>query len=710
METCHLDFETRSVIDLEVRGLDNYVRDPTTAVLLAAYAFGDRAVKLWEPHLAPMPDDLREALESPFVTAYAWNAAFEHQIVNHVLGIPKPISEFRDPMASSRYMSLPGSLEDAGEILGLSEDAAKLKAGKRLINKFCSPENCGGETTLFGISEPTFRDWRTDPDDWALFGSYCKQDVIAERAALKKLAKFPLPDFEWDVWELSNKINTVGWPVDMRLVSGARHIVEEELRRLGDRLLELTKLDNANSVNQLLPWLRERGYGFGSLEKTFVARALAGECRLSEDAKEVLILRGQTSKSSIKKYTNIADMVGADGRLRHQYTYYGAARTGRFAAHGVNVGNLPKPVKSVEENLPRAIELVRAGDYEGVLREFAKPLDVITSTVRASFRAPEGLQFVVADLASIENVAIMFLSRCDTGMRVFHEGRDPYLDFAMHFYKMPYADLVAELKAGDKSKRNFCKPATLGAGFGLGPGEEGLDIDGNKTTSGLLAYALAMGVTMSREEAQKAISIFRKEYGEVKQMWKDLERAAVRAIKNPGQVVGVGVPANERDREYFISKGRAVDLDPILSFQCHGKKVLELKLPSGRSLHYLNPRVEESEAEYEGRKYTDRKIFYYGKLQNSSAWGTVPTFGGKLLENSAQAWARDILVNGMKEADREGFEIVGSVYDEIITVAPENSELTVAKLCECMTRKPSWMPDGVPISATGFAAPEYKKD
>lgn len=710
METLHLDYETRSCCDLEVRGLDNYVHDPSTQVLLAAYAFGDRAVKLWQPHLAPMPEDLRDALESPFVTAYAWNVAFEREISKHVLGIDKPTCEWRDPMCSARYLSLPGSLDAAGEILGLTEDAAKLKVGKRLIKLFCEPEDIGGETTLFGISEPTFRDWRTDPKDWTLFGDYCKQDVVAERATLKKLEKFPLPESEWETWQLDQDINLRGWPIGMDVVRGAQGIVLKELERLGKRLLELTKLDNPNSGPQLLPWLRERGYGFGSLDKTMVARALNGECDMTPEATEVLILRGQTSKSSVRKYTNIADMVSADGRLRHQYTFMGAARTGRWAAHGVNVGNLPKPVKSIEKNLERAVELVRASDYEGVMREFEKPLDVITSTVRASFRATEGNQLVVADLSAIENVGIMFLSRCEKGLNVFREGRDPYLDFAMHFYKIPYADLVLEYLAGDKSKRNFCKPATLGAGFGLGAGEEGLDFDGNVMWTGLMAYARAMQVIMLQEESKKAISIFRKEYKEVKQIWKDLEQAAVRAIKNPGQPVGVGVPQTERDREYFISKGRPVDLDPILSFQCHGKKVLELKLPSGRSLHYIDPRVEESEAEYEGRKYTQHKILYYGKQQNSSAWGLVPTFGGKILENAAQGWARDILVNGMKEATAEGFSIVGSTYDEAITEERIGSHLNVDLLCECLTRKPSWMPDGVPLSAAGFATVEYRKD
>jgi len=257
----------------------------------------------------------------------------------------------------------------------------------------------------------------------------------------------------------------------------------------------------------------------------------------------------------------------------------------------------------------------------------------------------------------------------------------------------------------------MCKPATLGSGFGLGPGKEVIDPDtGEKTWEGLLGYARAMNVVMTLEEATKAIEVFRSVYPEVPRTWKDLERAARRAIKNPGQRVGVGVPATDREREWFESKGRKTDLEPILYFLCHGSKVLELQLPSGRSLHYLDPRVEEEKYTWKGKELVGEKISYYGKEQNSTHWGWVPTHGGKLFENADQAWARDILVNGMHEADKEGFEIIGSTYDELITLVPENSRFTVELLCDCMTRKPHWMPEGIPLKASGYSAKEYKKD
>jgi len=707
-----MDHETLSEIDLSVRGLDNYVRHPSTRVSLTAYARGNRVVKTWEPHLNPIPDDLRDYLESPFITAMCWNATFDHAVTTRVLGVQKPISEFRDPMCQARYLSLPGSLSDVGEILGLSSETSKMAhEGKRLIKIFSEPESAGGESTLFGTSAPTFRTPETNPEDWKKFVEYCRRDVIAMRTIHKKLSKFPMPDMEWDNWLLDQKINAAGWSVDMSLVTGAQNVVRQETERLKAKLIEMTGLDNPGSVQQLLPWLCDRGYTFSSLDKTFVARAVAGECVLSEEAKEVLTIRGQTSKSSIKKYTNIADMVGEGGRLRYQYTFMGAARTGRQAAHGVNMGNLPKPVKSVEKKMDRAIELVRAGDYKTILSEFGTPLDVVASTVRASFRAPDGMKLVVADLSAIENVGAGFISRSDPVLNVFRENRDPYLDFAKHFFHQSYEELESEFMGGNKSKRTMCKPATLGAGFGLGPGKEVLDpVTGEKTWEGLLGYARALGVIMTQEEASKAITIFRSVYPEIPQTWKDLERAAKRAIKNPGTLAGVGIPHTEREKTWFEESGRKIYDTPVLSFLCHGTKVLELKLPSGRSIHYINPALTQEEYEYKGKKLTGEKISYEGKEQNKQTWGKVDTHGGKIFENADQAWARDIMFNGMQEADREGFEIIGSTYDEIITLVPENSRLTVDLLCDCMTRKPRWMPDGVPLKAAGYESKEYKKD
>ena len=724
-----LDYETRSTIDLDTRGLDNYARSPDTQILLAAYAFGDHKPKLWQPHLNPeIPTDLEDALSSPWVQCWSWNASFERAITKHVLGVDKPIEEFRDPMCNARYLSLPGSLDAAGEILGLKENLAKLKDGKRLLKLFCSPEDEGGESTLFGVSEPTFRNWETDPTDWKLFGEYCIQDIVAARALAKKMQKFALPDHEWDTWALSERVNERGIPVDASLVAGARVIVERETTRLVDQLRELTKLDNPGSTSQMLEWLLSQGYGFSSIGKEFVNRALAGECNLTEAAKTALAIRSQTSKSSVKKYTAIADTTSEDARLRYAYQYMGASRTGRFSSLGANMANLAKASKAVEKKMDRAIELVQKMDYDTILSEFGTPLDVAASTIRSSFRAPDGHRFVVADLGAVENRVLGWVSRCDKILDVFratftYEGPDhpekgiyngdtfpvdPYLDFATKLYGDSYASLWYEWKIlGDSTKRNNSKPPVLGAGFQLGAGKEEIDRDGVKTWTGLLGYARALGVEMTLGEAQYAIQVFRDQYVEVVRYWKDIHRAAIHSIRNSGHLVGVGVPQTQKDQEYFEKLSRTVK-EPRVSFLCHGTKVLEMKLPSGRSLHYINPEVRTEDAVYEGREYKRDMVYYWGKEMGGQVWGECVASPGRLTENSVQAIARDLLVYGMKLADQMGFPIVLHNYDEIGAVVPNDSPLGLPQLVECMTTSPSYALD-LPLAADGFESTYYRK-
>jgi DNA polymerase len=705
----HLDYEFASEADLEIVGLANILDNPTTRVLMCAYAENDHKPKLWEPHKNPDPPaELREALEDPWVTAVAWNAAVERGVSKKILGIDKPIEEWRDTMASARYMSLPGKLIEAGKILGLGEDEAKIKAGSNLISKFCFPA-VPAQEGMFGHTAAGFCDWNTDPADWELFGEYCKQDVVAERTIEKILSKYPMPQHEWETWYLDQKINETGWPVDLSVVKGAAKIIEIEMARLSKRLIEVTGLKNPNSVDQLLPWLQTHGYRFDSVNKVYVARALNGECELSEKAREALTIRGQTSKASIKKYAVVGSLVSPDGRLRHQYTFMGAARTGRWAAHGANVGNLPKPDKKVEKRLELAVELVQKVDYEAIVKEFGNPLEVVSSTIRPSFRAPEGHKLLVSDLKAIENILLAYICRCKAIRDVFEQGKDPYLDFATRLYKQPYEELLAEYNAGDKTKRTIAKPAVLGAGYRLRAGEETIDENGTKSWTGLMAYARAMGIELSKEDADLSVSVFRESYPEVVWAWRDFERSAFRAVRNPGKIFGVGIPNSETEEERFREKGRPIYSEAIVSFKCHSDKVLEMLLPSGRSLHYLNPRIEESSWSTKDNKRME--ITYDGKLMNKPIWGRVSTAGHKFLENADQAIARDILVNGMKAIDKAGIEIAGHTYDEIVGIVPLSSPFKEGDIERCMSIVPDWMKDKtLPLQAAAYSDVIYRKD
>jgi hypothetical protein len=676
-----LDYETKCVEDLEEVGLDNYLASPTFEIIMGQYASGDGKVHLWEPHKqSKIPAQLEDALLDPFVTAHAHHANFERQASKRAFGIDKPTTEWVCTMAMARYAGLPGKLEEAGAIMQLGNEA-KLASGKELIRLFCEPVDVGGEDTLFGISKPRFNTPYTHPAEWAKFCEYGVQDVIAERALEKKLLKYiNISQEEWENWRLEAKINQTGWSVDLLVVNNAAKIALQTREPLLARMKELTGLSNVESRNQVLGWVRDQGYLFDSLGKDFIARALAGDCGLTPEGKEVLELRLQTAKSSVSKYTALADMTAKDARLRYQYTYYGA-HTGREAAHGVNVGNLFKPTKDVENRLDLAVNLVRKMDYDEIVRQFKNPLDVAAGVQRSSFRAPEGKKFVWSDLNAIENRVLQYLSRCEALGKVYKEfytyhgpdateygtGKpikdgmtyplDPYLMFAVGMFKMSYHDLWIEWKVkGDSAKRTICKPPVLGGGYALGPGEEREDCQtGLKFYSGLMGYSRNMGVEMTQEQCAQAIGVLRRDWKEVTWLWKDMERAAAFAIRHPGHLTGVGVPELQWEFNLFERLGRTIQ-EPRLWFKCHSDKVMEMILPSGRPLYYWNPRVETQQKTWTGmkdgrevtRSYEQDVIFYHAKDPKTKQWVETDTFGGHLVENCLSGGTKVLTNNGTK--------------------------------------------------------------
>jgi DNA polymerase bacteriophage-type len=700
----HHDYETRSEIDLPARGLHNYAAHPSTQILMESWAVDDGKVHLWLPHESPMPNELRDALTDPHVIKTAWNSTFEQYITAKLLGMEIPFEQWDDVMIHARHLSMPGSLASVGKILGLKEipasaindrpsmfeeqeDAppstseAKIGDGERLIKLFCEPAYLGGKDTLFGPSQTVFRDWRTHPHEWERFCEYCRQDTVAERTLLKKMSLFPLPEVEQRGWVLDQKINATGLPVDRILVENAIDFTNRAQAELRGKLHEITELDNPNSRDQLLAWARSRGYPFNSLRKDWVNRALVEN--LSPEVREALELRKQLAKTGAKKYAAILELMGADNRLRHQYSFLGAARTGRWASNGgVNVQNLSRSTKEVEQKIELAIELVRSGDYDTANREFPSIMDLVNTLVRSAFRAPGGHKLVVCDLNAIENRVIGWLSGCESILDVFREGRDPYLDFASHLYNESYEQLLAEYKAGNKEKRNNSKPGVLGCGFGLGGGELITNSEGDEIKTGLWAYAENMGVNISREEAHLSVKVFRDMYPDVVRFWYDLEKAYTSVLRTgkPTQVGHLG-----------FSKT---------------KKVLQITLPSGRRLSYLNPKMEDRD--FFGK--TKKTLIYDGVDQQTKQWTRIETRGSKVCENVTQAVARDLLLHGMLLANECGFNIVGSTHDEIISLQRDEDLvfLGMEELRGCMVQRPNWAPD-LPLGAEGFVGEYYKK-
>jgi DNA polymerase bacteriophage-type len=681
----YLDFETRSHLDLEVVGLDNYARHPSTEVLMLAYAIDDGPVEIWEPRLGPMPKKLSDDLRNPFYTKVAWYAAFERAIFKHVLKIDTPLEHWRDPSISAKMLSMPGKLEKVCGIMGLPPELAKDPEGERLIDFFCKPGGFGGDVTLFGVTKTWFWDWSTNPKEWEAFKKYCIRDVIAEREIDKKMAIFPLPESEQKGWILDQQINERGLPVDMALVNGALEISAWEKASLSLELKSLTGLENPNSVPQLLKWAKERGYDFNALAKPLVNRALNGECSLTPACRKAFLLRRQASKTSDSKYDKIRDNVGSDGRLHYQYGYLGAAKTGRWNSYTVQLANLPRPTKEVEKNLDLAIELLKKGDKLGLVLSFPNVMEVVTSCIRSAFRATEGSRLIVADLNAIENRMIGWLAGADSILNVFREGRDPYLDFACLIYEMDYNELAEAYEDGDpkaKEIRTQAKPAVLGCGYRLSGGEEIRNEDGDLIKTGLMGYANSMGIKITKEAAHKAVKVFRERYPEVVALWYALEDAAKMALLSgsPQQVGHV-------------------------TFEAFGNKLLRIVLPSSRALHYIRPKLEMV-AFKDSEKET---LTYEGVESETKKWVRLKTHGGKLLENISQAISRDILLNGMMNADKLGFSLVGHVHDEIISEVPYASPLGLPDLVAAMVAPPDWAFD-LPLGANGFESVYYKKE
>jgi len=685
----YIDGETRSELDVTEVGAYRYLFHHSTQLLMIAYAFGNEDVKLWECHKGPMPDDLRRGLEDPFEIIVAWNCNFERLFLKTLLGIEIPVDRFEDAMVRARYMSMPGKLEKVGKILDIQ--SKKLKEffikDETMVGLFCSPLRMGGEITLFGEEPTTYRDWDTHPKEWAKFCEYCCVDVEAMREVLNRCAKFPLPDWEYEIFQLNEEINDRGIYTDSVLLQGAGIIVEKEQASLLSEWRELTGVKNPRSTGQALAFARQHGYTFSSIGKPFIKRALAGECTLDEVGTKALNLRLQISKSSVSKLEACRNSVNLDGRVRGLFNFFGAARTGRWTSGLFQAHNLIKPSREVEKKHEYALELIKAGDYETIRKEFSSPLDVACSALRPCLRAPNGRKFVIADLNAIETRGAAWIAGCDSLMEVFRLGRDPYIAFAAQMDpSKTYEELYAEYKAGDKTARTNAKSPTLGCGYGLSAGDITQDEEGNTVRTGLLGYADNMGIELTKEYAEQAVMVYRNSYPEIVNFWWDLHRAFAKVVETD-VVIEIG----------------PLRLEKI-------GRVLCIWLPSGRALHYINPRVTYVDrVSKRGNTYKAQNLFCEGIHQETHQWCEIETRGAKLFENVVQAICRDVLANGMLNCRDAGFELVLHCHDESVAETDEDSPLTVDTMVECLTKPIIWAP-GFILGAEGFETPYYVKN
>jgi DNA polymerase bacteriophage-type len=663
----HVDIETFSSVDLKKCGVARYAESPDFEVLLFGYAIGEqpwRVIDLAQGEKIPA-----EALDALFdyrVRKKAFNANFEMTCLSQHLQEPLPAEQWECTSVHALYVGLPNDLGGVCDVLRVPEQYRKQKAGYGLIRTFCVPckptKKNGGRTRTLPHHEP---------EKWELFKEYCGMDVESERYVAGKLAKYPVPKKERDLWILDQKMFRHGVGVDMDLVDAAIYcdsVVKETLTR---EACALTGLSNPNSVKQLIAWLNEEmDEDTDNLRKKTVPALLASAS--SDTVRRALELRQEMSKTSVKKYVAMARSVCEDHRLRGVTQFYGANRTGRWAGRIVQLQNLPQ---NHLKDLPLAREMVKARDIEGIEMLFGSVPDVLSQLIRTALVPSPGKKMIPCDFSAIEARVTAWLAWCQWRIDVFNGDGKIYEASAEQMFKLPKGSVTKKSPYRQKGK-----VGELACGFGSG-------------VNGLINMgALDMG--LAEEELQPIVDSWRAANPEIVKLWHTLETAAKEAIRGKKKV------------EFKVAGGRVK-----MAFT-YEKGMLTWTLPSGRQLFYVRARVEPEDLWQDlangGRMLVAREgsITYEGTDQKTKRWCRLSTWGGKLLENGCQAIARDCLGEAMLRLDAADFSLLFTVHDEVV---PEEQTDRLEEIEQIMGRPIPWAPD-LPLPAEGFITPYYQKE
>ena len=558
-----------------------------------------------------------------------------------------PAGQYLDPaswkcsMIWSAYMGLPLSLEGVGAVLKLQDQ--KLKEGKDLIRYFCTPckptKANGGRTRNLP---------KHDPEKWELFKKYNQRDVEVEMAIQKRLSKYPVPEFIWDEYHLDQEINDRGIMLDMDVVENAIAFDEKSKSALMLQMQNLTGIDNPNSVAQMKEWLSDNGIEAESLGKKDVKNMIP---ETNGDIKEALTLRLQLAKSSVKKYQAMQNAVCKDGRAHGMFQFYGANRSGRWAGRLIQLQNLPQ---NHMNDLAEARAIVRIGDYDTLQLLYDDIPDTLSQLIRTAFIARDGYKFIVSDFSAIEARVLAFLAGETWRSKVFAEGKDIYCASASQMFGVP-----VEKHGINGHLRQKGKIAELALGYG--------------GSVGALKSMGALEMGLSEEELQPLVSSWRSSNPMITAFWWDIDRAVKTTISQR-------IQSEVRGIKFFYKSG-----------------MLFIKLPSGRLLSYVKPRIGENQ-------FGGESVTYEG-VGSTKKWERIESYGPKFVENIVQAVSRDILCNAMKTL-RHCF-IVGHVHDELIIECDPRVDLKT--VCEQMGRSPEWMPD-ILLRADGYETQFYKKD
>ena len=655
-----IDLETFSSVPIAKSGAYKYVQSPDFEILLMAYSVDDYEPKIIDLAQGEViPQWLYDAILSPNCIKHAYNAAFEWYCLSRFYGFMLPIDQWRDTMLHGLYCGFTAGLDATGKALGLTPDKQKLSAGKSLIRYFSVPCN---PTITNGQRRRNLP--KHDPAKWELFKAYCKGDVITEREIERKLSAFPVPDEIEKQWQTDLIINARGVAVDMDLVRGALQIGSSTRKKLMQEAIQITGLQNPNSIAQLSRWLEnETNDTVSDLRKDTVAELLESQA-VTGNASRMLEIRQELGKTSTKKYDAIKAAICDDGRVRGLLQFYGANRSGRWAGRLVQVQNLPR---TYIEQLDLARAAVKTQHADTLKFCFGSVNDALSQLIRTSFVATPGNKLIDADFSSIEARIISWLAQEDWRLEVFRTHGKIYEASASQMFGVP----IDRIKKGNPeyALRQRGKVAELALGY-------------QGSTGALITMgALKMGIP--EEDLPDIVSRWREANQRIVELWYKVENAAVSTIQTGKQ---------ESVSNLIFS--REFDLANNLDF-------MTITLPSGRKLYYAHPELCVNQ-------WNRTSINYLGVSQTTKQWARLETYGGKLVENIVQAIARDCLAVAIERLEASGFPVVFHVHDEVVIDCPE-SQANLDKVVELMTKPIPWAL-GLPLNADGWIGDFFKKD
>lgn len=660
IHTLSIDVETFSDVDLKKCGVYKYAESPDFEILLFGVSVNGGEVTVYDLASGDtVPEEIIRALSNDSVIKWAYNASFERVCLSVWLRRNYPqhfssysieedtVRNYLDPsswrcsLVWGAYMGLPLSLEGIGKVLKLENQ--KMAEGKALIRYFCVPckptKANGGRTR--NLPEH-------DPVKWSTFIAYNKRDVETEMAIQQKLSKFPVPNFLWAEYHLDQEINDRGIQLDMVLVEQAIAIDERSREELSAKMQQLTALENPNSVHQMKEWLTKHGLEVDSLDKKSVKELLK---TAPPELAEVLELRQQLAKSSVKKYQAMQNAVCTDGRARGMFQFYGANRSGRWAGRLIQLQNLPQNHMA---HLEDARSLVRSGDYALLSALYDSVLEVLSELIRTAFVPRDGYKFIVSDFSAIEARVLSFLAGESWRLKVFAENGDIYCASATAMFHVP-----VEKHGQNAHLRQKGKIAELALGYG--------------GSVGALKSMGALEMGLAEEELQPLVDAWRTSNPNIVQLWWDVDNAVKTTVRQRLDTETHGIRFRYRSGMLFII------------------------LPSGRQLCYVKPRMGTN-------KFGGNSVTYEG-VGSTKKWERIESYGPKFVENIVQAISRDILMYAMRTLSH--CFIVGHVHDELIIEC--SLDVSLDAVCEQMGRTPPWI-KGLNLRADGYETMFYKKD